>query len=173
MGLTLGDVMNNNQNIVVAYNKNDYLQLIARSGEVEWKDTENLGGSLLYFLLPKAGREEAEKPQYLPTRVRIRDIDEDGKKEVIVIKNQDIAGKRLEGFRKFKNGRIMVLSWDGIGLARMWTTRKVTGHIGDFYIGDFDNDGINELVMAVNIKTGSMVMTSPKSAVVIYEFHGK
>lgn len=171
MGLTIGDVMNDDRHMVVAYNQGDRLQVIDPAGKVEWKDNEYLGGSMLYFLLPKAGREETEKPQYLPTRVRIGDIDEDGKKEVIVIKNQDIAGRRLEGFRKFKNGRIMVLSWDGIGLSRMWMTRKVSGYISDFFIGDFDNDGIDELVASVIVKEGAVVMTTPKSTIIVYELN--
>ena len=173
MGLTIGDVMNNDRHMVVAYNPGDYLQVIDPPGKVEWKDNEYLGGSMLYFLLPKAGREETEKRQYLPMRVRIGDIDGDGKKEVIAVKNYDMTGKHLEEFRKFKNGQIMVLSWDGIGLARMWTTRKVTGHISDFFIGDFDNDGIDELVASVVVKEGAIVMTIPKSTIIIYELNTK
>ncbi len=74
MGLTIGDVMNDDRHMVVAYNQGDHLQVIDPSGKVEWKDNEILGGSMLYFLLPKAGREETEKRQYLPMRVRIEDI---------------------------------------------------------------------------------------------------
>ena len=173
MGLTVGDVMNDDRHMVVAYNQGDHLQVIDPPGKVEWKDNEYLGGSMLYFLLPKAGREEMEQRQYLPMRVRIQDIDGDGQKEVIAAKNHEMAGRHLGQFRKFKTGRIMVLSWDGIGLARMWTTRKVSGHISDFSIGDFDNDGIDELVASVVVKEGAMVMTTPKSTIIVYELNTK
>lgn len=173
MGLTVGDVMNDDRHMVVAYNQGDYLQVIDPPGKVEWKDNAYLGGSMLYFLLPKAGREETERRQYLPMRVRIEDIDGDGKKEVIAAKNHDMAGRYLDQFRKFKNGQIVVLSWDGIGLARMWTTRKVSGHISDFFIGDFDNDGIDELVASVIVKEGAIVMTTPNSTIIVYELNTK
>ena len=171
IGLTIGDVMNDDRDMVVAYNQRDHLQVIDQAGKVEWRDNEYLGGSMLYFLLPKAGREETEKRHYFPMRVRIEDIDRDGKKEVIAAKNQEMTGKHLEEFRKFQNGRIMGLSWDGIGLARMWMTRKVSGHISDFFIGDFDNDGQDELVASVVVKEGSIVMTSPKSTLIVYELN--
>jgi len=171
IGLTVGDVMNDDRDMVVAYNQRDHLQVIDPSGKVQWRDNEYLGGSMLYFLLPKTGFDEDERRRFFPMRVWIKDIDGDGKKEVIAAKNQEMTGRHLEQFRRFKNGRIMVLSWDGIGLSIIWMTRKVTGHISDFFIGDFDNDGVNELVASVIVKEGTMVMTTPKSTLIVYELN--
>jgi len=43
------------------------------------------------------------------------------------------------------------------------------GYIRDFAIGDFDNDGEDEIVAAVISKSGSIIGTHPKSSVISYD----
>ena len=101
--------------------------------------------------------------------LEIADINADGKYEVIAARNHDIAKRVLERFRSFKSSQINVLSWDGLGLSNVWETRKISGYIRDFEIGDFNNDGNAELVAAVIMKEGSIVTTTPKSSLIAYE----
>ena len=86
---------------------------------------------------------------------------------------QDSSAKKrfseLLSYRKFVKGELEIRSWDGIGLAVLWRTRKLSGYFSDFAIGDFDNDGKDELVAALVIKTGLTVATTPKSTVIAYE----
>jgi hypothetical protein len=100
-------------------------------------------------------------------RILIMDITGDGKNEVITVKNETLS--ELISYRLLTKGEIEVRSWDGIGLAVHWRTRKLTGYFSDFAIGDFDNDGNDELVAALVIKTGSVVLTDAKSKVIAYE----
>jgi hypothetical protein len=86
---------------------------------------------------------------------------------VITAKNYRLS--QILSVRIFKHGEMEIRSWDGIGLAVLWRTRKLSGHISDFAMGDFDNDGKDELVAALVIKTGNMATTTPKSAVITYE----
>jgi hypothetical protein len=77
---------------------------------------------------------------------------------------------KLEKFRKFTSGHIESLSWDGLGLNTTWKTRKISGFIRDFAVGDFDNDGKIELVAAVILDEGSVVLLGkPKSTIIAYE----
>jgi hypothetical protein len=64
----------------------------------------------------------------------------------------------------------MSFFWDGLGLSAEWKTRKISGSIRDFAIGDFDNDGVDELVAAVILDEGRVITTSPKSTVIALEF---
>ena len=84
--------------------------------------------------------EEAEH-YYLPQRIWIKDIDKDGKTEVIVAKNTDTAGRYFTRLRLFKNGYIACLAWDNMGMYEKWKTREISGHISDYFIADIDNDG--------------------------------
>jgi hypothetical protein len=61
--------------------------------------------------------------------------------------------------------------WNGLGLVPLWKTRKISGRIQDFAIGDFDGDGRKELVVAVIMKEGRAIGTSPKSSIIAYELN--
>jgi len=169
MGFTLGDVMNNDQETAVVYNKSDNIQIMNQSGHVISRGSEKYGGSTLYFDMPKSEPGEMENRFYLPMRILIKDLDGDAKYEVIVVKNHELTGKLLEQFRKYTGTQIESLSWDGIGLVSNWKTRKTSGHIRDYAFGDFDNDGQDELIAAVIIKEGTLVGTSPQSTIIAYD----
>jgi TolB-like protein len=168
MGFTFGNAMNIGQDVAVVYDKSDRIRIVEPSGKVVWTSSERYGGSTLYFSLPRIDR-ESENPIYLPMCIHIRDLDADGKYEVIAARNYGGTGRLLERFRKFTESHIEVLSWNGLGLADVWKTSKISGHIRDFEIGDFDNDGKDELVAAVIMKEGSMVLTTPESSLIAYE----
>jgi hypothetical protein len=154
---------------VVAYNSSDRLQIVDSQGDIRWKGAEQYGGSTLYFTPPKTEPGGDEMRKFYPMRLQLIDMDADGKYEVIAAKNHDIAGNLLSQFRQYTNGHFELLSWDGLGLSSKWKTRKISGHIRDFAIADFDNDGQIELVAAVIIKEGKIPGTKPKSAMIAYD----
>lgn len=168
MGFARGDVQNSGSGLFVVFSRSDRLRVMAPSGKVDWEGDEKYGGSSLFY---NTGREEpgVDTMQFLPTRLLVWDIDGNGKQEVITIRNHDALGGVLERIRKYTKGQLVSLVWDGIGLAPSWETRNVSGFIRDFGIGDFDNDGVEELVAAVVIKEGAIIGTDPTSAIIAYE----
>ncbi|NNL41537.1 MAG: hypothetical protein HKO79_03520 [Desulfobacterales bacterium] len=171
LGATMGDSMNSGDDLVLAYTKTDRLKIFSAGGGEEWTGSDRLGGSTLHYLLPRT-EPSVENRQYLSMRVTICDMNQDGKNEVIAVKNEDISGYRLKSFRKFTKANFISLSWDGLGLVPDWRTRQISGHIRDFAVGDFDNDGKDELVAGVVIKEGTTVATSPKTTIIAYEIGG-
>lgn len=168
MGFTFGNAMNTGQDVAVVYDKSDHIMIVEPSGKVVWTSSERYGGSTIYFSLPRI-EQDSENLFYLPMCVHIRDLGADGKYEVIAARNYGATGRLLERFRKFTDSHIEVLTWDGLGLADEWKTRKISGYIRDFEIGDFDNDGKDELVAAVIMKEDTMVWTTPESSLIAYE----
>jgi len=166
MGFALGNARNDDTEVIVTYNDLDYLRISTQSGKERWKDKEHSGRRMEYFVTSDLTSEFQEK-DYYPMRIVIMDITGDGKNEVITIKNHTLS--ELISYRTLTQGEIEVRSWDEIGLAVHWRTRKLTGYFSDFAIGDFDNDGNDELVAALVIKTGSVVLTDAKSKVIAYE----
>jgi TolB-like protein len=170
MGLALGDVLNNQQETAVAYKENDQIELIDASGEKLWQSSDTYGGSTLYSVGEKEYRGQVQNPLYYPMRLVVADTDDDGTSEVIVVKNYDVAGGKLEKFRKFTSAHFESLAWDGLGLQTRWKTRQITGFIRDYAVADFDNDGKLELVAAVILSEGSVVLIGePKSTIIAYE----
>jgi TolB-like protein len=170
MGFGLGDILNDKQETAAAYLQDDRIQIIDANGKEMWKSSERYGGSTLYTLGEKERREQVDNPIYYPMRLLVTDANGDGESEMIVAKNYDVARGHLERFRKFTNAHFESLGWDGLGLQTRWKTRKIAGFVRDYAVADFDNDGKVELVAAVILSEGSVVLiTEPKSTIIAYE----
>ena len=169
LSFAYGDLMNNGNNAIVAYNEGGNLQVMDFSGDIEWKSGDRFGGRNLEYMIPRQEKLEFPVAFYYNVRIAIADLDRDGRNEVITTKNHDVAGDMFKRFRKFSKGMLVGLSWDGYGLVRQWYKREVTGQLDDFAIGDFDNDGTDEIVVAVILKQGAAVGTNPKSTLIAYE----
>lgn len=170
MGVAFNDILNNGSDAIIAYTKTDKLQVLNPSGKAEWTGGETLGGNLHHLAMPTKGRgDQGLNNFYLPTRLKTADLDGDGKIEVILINNFEVAGRKLQQFRNFSGGQLEAHVWNGLGMVPQWKTRKITGRIQDFAIGDFDGDGRQELVAAVIMREGRAITGKPKSAVIAYE----
>ncbi|UCF91404.1 MAG: VCBS repeat-containing protein [Desulfobacterales bacterium] len=170
LGLAFGDVLHNGQETAVAYKDNDRIEVFDATGQVLWDGSERYGGSMLYYAGPKTDLGEVENRLYLPMRLLVWKNAANTETAVIAAKNHDLSNMKLE-LRKFTNAHFEALTWDGLGLVPNWQTRKISGYIRDFAIGDFDNDGGDELIAAVVQKEGRIVLTEPKSAIIAYELN--
>lgn len=172
-GFTFGDAMNNGQDHLVTYSRKGKLRMFDPEGREIWKSKDRYGGSTIYVEYPmeysaSIGEHKEMDRYYLPLRVHVTDVDQDGKKEVVAVKNQDIAGSRIRRFRYYENGLIEGLAWDQIGLRQIWTTREFSGPILDFIIADMDNDKQVELVLSVSADSNPM-MGNEKGYIVMME----
>ena len=170
LGFTWGDITGKGRQAAVAYDRSDRLQIIDRSGSVQWKGSQRYGGSTLYYSLPKSEPGSTDL-QYYPMRLLIEDFGDDNQADVVVVKNHDVAGNLLKTFRAFKEAHLESFTWDGLGLVSNWKTRKISGHIRDFGIADFDHDGKKEIVAVVIISEGRVIGIQPRSAVIAYDLN--
>jgi TolB-like protein len=176
-GFAVGDVQNNGSDNVVAFNSQDVIKILTAQGSTQWKSSERYGGSMDFLELQPTGRMTTEGRDadlgklrlYLPKRIFLQDLDGNGKQEVIVVQNHSLTGRVLERVRHFTRGEILSMSWDGLGLAENWRTRKLSGYISDYAISDFDNDGENELVAVVVASKGIPIFSKAKSAIISYD----
>ena len=178
-GFNYGDILNSGQEMILAFNSDEYLRLLDKNGNEEWSSSEPYGGSSAYLEAPaeieaakKTRSDPDPKPQnrlYLPQRIIVTDLDKDGKKEVLVVKNIDTSGGIFSRFRLFKSGYFESLSWDNVGLSPKWKTRKFSGYISDYTLGDIDNDGKDELVFILVTQAGGTVLGADRSFVVSWK----
>jgi len=170
MGLTVGDVLNNGQEIAVAYKENDHFQVIDSSGDALWKNSDRFGGSMIYASVPWEYRGQVQNKWYYPLRLVVWYNEDRKESEVIAVQNHDLTASKLQEFRYFKKTHLAGFTWNGVGLGPSWKTRQLTGYIQDFTVGDFDNDGQDELVGALVMKEGRVALiTKAKSTIIAYE----
>lgn len=162
-GFTYGDVSNNGREVIVAFSKDDYLRVYDYDGSRDWESSEHYGGSALYIDTPSPddpGSRTEDKRVYMKQRIHIADLDKDGKNEIIVVNNQEFSDRLFARLRTFKSGYIEGLAWNKLGFYPKWRTRKISGYISDYTIGDLNNDGRDELVFSTVAKTDLLSVKS-------------
>ncbi|MDI6777119.1 MAG: FG-GAP-like repeat-containing protein [Syntrophales bacterium] len=141
------------------------IHVFGGSNELLWKGDDVFGGSNNYFEKTITERyNKNDKYTYLNVRILTHDINKDGKKEIIIVKNLSSVGRIFKNLRLFTSSEIYNLEWDGLGLAENWRTRKINGYAADYQLKDIDNDGQDEIVLA-------LVLSGGKSAIVAYKLN--
>ncbi len=132
-----------------------------------WRSDEVFGGSNNYFEnIDKTKPGENEKSAYINLRIPIITT-KDGKKQIIIVKNRDSAGRAFKYAKFFTSSEIYNLEWDGLGMAENWRTKKINGYVADYCIKDIDNDGKQEIVLALVLSVGASLRE--KSVIVVYK----
>jgi len=152
--IAIGDIDNNGQEMILSYSHADYLRLSDRAGAEQWQGAENYGTTDTYLEIPDDGDMADMDRYYLPSRILVRAPEQAGDPSVLVIKNTE-GGRTFPRVKIFNSGHIEYLAWNGLSFVPTWRTQPVSKYISDFAVGDLDNDGQDELVFAVVVKTSS------------------
>jgi len=176
-GFAYGDLTGDGVPNTMAFVKDDRLQLSLIGGREEWSSTDAYGGKYTWLISNQQYREGQrmsstrvdplpEQLFFIPQRILLTDFDRDGRNEVLVVKNEDVTGGLMSRVRSYREGRFENLAWDNVGMRAVWRTRKFSGYISDYNMGDFNNDGTEEVVFAVVKKFGDPMTGDSKSYLV-------
>lgn len=183
-GLTLDSVDGTGVERIITFDENDYLRIYEKTGkllihlqtfrgasELIWRSDEQYGGTNSSFTPAYASgtRSMADVPDqiFLKPRIQTYDLNKDGKKEVIVVKNISAFGRVMKNMQLFTSAEVYNLEWDGLGLAEVWRTKKISGYVADYQLKDIDNDGQDEIVLALVLSVGPTIKTN--SCLVAYK----
>jgi hypothetical protein len=147
----------------------EHLVLTEVTGEKVWESHDEYGGSINYLSLLPLG-DSPRNIEYLPTRIVLADIDRDGANEVIVAKNS-LGGTRLfKNLRAFNSGAIEARKFTNLTLVPFFTNANLLpGPAADYQLADFDNNGVKDLVVGIQISPGSGMMEEARS--IIFSFN--
>lgn len=150
LSLAKGPVTAKDAGEYVLINEHGRLMKATDTGKIDWEGNGKFGGTAHYFLLPRNDTDASfQERVYFNPRILFYDIDDDGKLEVLAVRNEELGGGALGRYKRFTKGSLEILSWNGIALAPVSKTRSVQGWISDFAIADIDGDGKDELVVSV------------------------
>jgi len=187
-GLTLDKLGSSGTEKVIALNQDDYLNIFEQtdkplsrvaifggSKELLWKSEDAFGGSNTYINPIDEGRKEISENDnvitYINPRIVTYDTNKDGKREIIIVKNISTAARTFQRIKLFTSAEVYNLEWDGMGMVENWRTKKISGYIADYQFKDIDNDGENEVVIALVLASG--ITTKGRSVVVSYSLKGQ
>ena len=153
-GLTVADLRSQGVFDNVILEDSEHLKIVSADEKFKWRSRVLYGGTNTFYDTKKK-RDPAWGKQvgpdwrvYIPGRIIARDLDGDGLKEVIINKNHR-SSRLTERSRYYEMGEIYSLVWQDDYLDMHWKTREINGYISDFQVKDVDNDGDEELVVAV------------------------
>jgi len=156
LSFVVGRFSGNESPEIARLNELGEIELLTPDGERLWKGLKKYGTSDNYFDRPKVFVDAKGMPAgmprriYLPLRMEAVDLDNDGYEELLLGENQFTLGETFERVRVYNAGKIVSLVWDGMTMTEAWRTQDIPGCIFDFELGDMDNDGLMELIVAVS-----------------------
>jgi TolB-like protein len=188
-GLTLEKLGSTGSEKIISLNDYDYIcvfeqtdkplskvTVVGGSDEFIWKSEDVFGGSNTAIestqSLNSGAAESTEDPyNYINLRILTYDTNKDGKREFIIVKNISASGRTFQRLKLFTSAEVYDLEWDGTGLVENWRTKKISGYVADYQFRDIDNDGENEVVLALVLSVGGTL--KERSAIVAYKLHGE
>ncbi|MDI7258710.1 MAG: FG-GAP-like repeat-containing protein [Thermodesulfobacteriota bacterium] len=154
-GLALANLRSKETLDILTLDEFDRLRAMSREGKTFWSSRDYFGGTTNFYETKK----KVEAPYragtappwrtYIPTRILIKDFDGDGFHEVIINKNHPSGTRLFHRIRSFDKAEVYSLFWDSGSLTTNWKTREIDGYISDYQVKDIDNDGTEELVVAI------------------------
>ena len=87
---------------------------------------------------------------------------------MVINKNISSGTRVFDRVRSFDSGEIYDLAWEENTLTTNWKTKEIEGYISDFQIKDVDNDGEEEMVVAV-IDLGGVTTRKGTSKILFYK----
>ena len=186
-GLTIDD-LGEGKNKIIALNAYDHLYVYEETDkllanvdtfmggkEILYKSEEVYGGGNtalnMYGQDPGGVTEASAFNLYLNPRILTYDINKTGKREVFIARNDSPGGRLLQNVKLFTSTEFCDLYWDSLGLSENWRTKKLSGYAADYQIKDVDNDGEDEIVIALVTSAGSM--TNRTSVIIAYKLRAQ
>jgi len=146
------------------------IQTVVGGKEILFKSEDVYGGSNVY--LPMFGQDDLGDDStkfhvYLNPRILTYDMSKTGKRDILISRNDSPAGRLFKNVKIFTSSEFVNLQWDSLGLSENWRTRKLSGYAADYQIKDVDNDGEDEIVIALVTSAGSLLSRS--SVIITYK----
>lgn len=173
----VADLDNDGSLEIVAIDQYDRLQVLRTGGSVLWKSDEFYGGTTRYIggapalgMAKSARASEGPERIYIPSRIVVADVNNDGIKDIIVNKNLSTSSRLFQNMKNYPSGEIHALTWNGIALTELWRTRKIDGYIVDYLLRPKEGNSGAELLVGIILGSSPLELFGDQiSTVLMYQ----
>jgi len=166
-----------NTHKIVVINEYSYMKVFTPDLDAQYSQEEGYNSSAVYLVVDErlpgmdtgARDTGVEEFYYLPMRMIPTSFDSSGKYELLVNKDISVASQVFTKFRRFSQGEVHSLFWDGVGMSMAWKTRRIKGTVSDLGVADLRNVGKKQLIVCLNTYSGAAGMSNEKTVVVTYD----
>lgn len=173
---SLADLDNDGRVETITIDQSDRLSVFRHDGKLLWKSDDYFGGTKRFIGGEKEGfgtqgqKLNVEERIYIPGRIIIADVNNDGQQDVVLNKNLSTASRVLKNLKSYPSGEIHALTWNGIALTELWQTRKIDGYIADYVLRVKEDKNSALLVVGLILRGGlTDIVSTPESTVLMYE----
>ncbi len=138
----------------------DHLYVTSAEGEELWHSTEKIGGTEEFFYIAPDKNNDSIPPTYIGKRILSL-----GSGQILALQNE--GTRALERYRNFEGNNLVALKWDGNQMQELWKTTYQSGYLADFSVADADNDGEDEIVMAIRYKSNNILQHGRSNIVIV------
>jgi hypothetical protein len=168
LSLVKGPVTTETSDQYVMINRFGRLVVTDDGGSQEWESSEKYGGTAHVWLMPSNDPDSSYRERiYIHPRLLFHNMTDKDKPEIVAVQNNEFGGGAMGRYKRFKEGRIQVLSWNGIALAPLFQTQALQGWVSDFAVADIDADGKDELIVSVVTQTKLAILSQDKASSII------
>ncbi len=141
----LADLDGDGQIEKIVINTSEKMIVYDQGNRIKWVSSGEFGGSKNYFG-PRLGdfdeqgvfnglgdREEDERDLiFIPTKLIVKDADNDGKPDIIIGRNNLTSWRFFENLRSYEGSFISCLTWNGSAMSELWRTNTIGGYVADY-----------------------------------------
>ncbi|MBU0480266.1 MAG: VCBS repeat-containing protein [Proteobacteria bacterium] len=165
---TMADFTGDGQLEVAVIDQDDDLTLFSEGGDLLWRGDGNFGYTVR-FVGKASGTVSQERKNFnVPSRLIARDLNGDGRSELVVMKNPSSLTTLIKTIASFTGGSIEAKSWNGISFVDLWSTGKIGSYIAGYQLEEKDAQGVRRLNVAVIGKKSGKLLKSSQSFLASY-----
>lgn len=169
----------NNSYKVIVLNEYNSMKVYTSDLDLQFTQEEGYNSSNNYVIVDERlpGMNQGKRDistdslYYIPIRMLPVSFGSSGKYELLANKDISVAAQIFKKFRRFSQGEVHSLYWDGVGLGLAWKTRRIKGTVVDMALEDLKNDGKKQLIVCINTYSGAIGASNEKTIVVTYDLN--
>jgi len=166
---------------IMVLNEYSYLKVFTPDLEPQYSQEEGYNSSAVNIIVDErlpgmdTGNRDTgvEEFYYIPIRMLPVSFEAGAKYELLLNKDISVASQVFTKFRRFSQGEIHSLFWDGVGMSMAWKTRRIKGTVVDLGLDDLRNDGSKQLIVCLNTYSGAVGLSNEKTVIVTYDLDSK